>query len=136
MRLIRLAIGNDVFEGVLQDDLAPKTCARFTQMLPWTERLIHVRWSGEACWVPLGNLHLGLEPENPTGRPNPGELLLYEGPPSETELLLAYGCVRFSSKEGPLLGNPLLRITEGLDRLSCLGRDILAGGSREIRVGM
>jgi hypothetical protein len=35
-------------------------------MLPYRERLIHVRWSGEASWIPLGNLDLGLGCENTT----------------------------------------------------------------------
>ena len=40
--------------------LAPRTCERFAAMLPYRERLIHVRWSGEGCWIPLGSLDLGL----------------------------------------------------------------------------
>jgi hypothetical protein len=68
--------------------------------LPYQERLIHVRWSGEACWIPLGDLDLGVGYENATSYPAPGQLLLYPGGVSETEILLAYGSVRFASKVG------------------------------------
>jgi hypothetical protein len=28
------------------------------------QKLIHARWSGEACWIPLGDFKLGVGPEN------------------------------------------------------------------------
>jgi len=74
-------------------------------MLPYRERLIHVRWSGEACWIPLGDLDLSLGYENATSYPILGQMLLYLGGISETEILLAYGSVRFASKVGQLAGN-------------------------------
>src|ERR1700686_5372176 len=91
---------------------APATCARFESLLPYRERLIHVRWSGEACWIPPGSLDLGLGPENATRYPAPGEILLYPGCVSETEILIAYGAVRFASKAGQLAGNHFLTIVE------------------------
>ena len=48
-------------------------------MLPYRERLIHVRWSGEACWIPLGGLDLGLGYESATSYPAPGQLLFHPG---------------------------------------------------------
>ncbi len=49
--------------------------AKFLSLLPYRERIIHVRWSGEACWIPLGALDLGLPLENgtsyPRARPDP-----------------------------------------------------------------
>ena len=30
------------------------------QLLPYRQKLIHVRWSGEAVWVPLGGFELGV----------------------------------------------------------------------------
>jgi len=65
-------------------------------------KIIHVRWSGEGCWIPLGSLDLGLTHENATSHPAPGEILLYPGGLSETEILLAYGAVQFSSKVASL----------------------------------
>src|ERR1041384_8016058 len=85
--------------------MAPATCARFEALLPYRERLIHVRWSGEACWIPLGAFDLDLGHENATSFPAPGQILLYPGGISETEILLAYGAVRFASKVGQPGGN-------------------------------
>jgi Protein of unknown function (DUF3830) len=104
---------------------APHTCAKFAAMLPYRQRLIHVRWSGEACWIPLGDLDLGLGHENATSYPAPGQFLLYPGGISETEVLLAYGSVRFASKIGQLAGNHFLTIVEGMEKLPELGRLIL-----------
>jgi len=66
-----------------------------------------VRWSGEGCWIPLGDLNLGLSYENHTSYPAPGEIIVYPGGISETEILLAYGSVHFASKVGQLAGKPL-----------------------------
>ena len=99
---LRIIAGPFIFLARLERGLAPRTCARFEAMLPYRERLIHVRWSGEACWVPLGTLDLGLGPENATSYPAPGEVLLYPGGVSETEILIAYGAVRFASRSGSL----------------------------------
>ena len=33
---------------------APRTCAAFQAMLPFRNRLVQARWSGEAAWIPLG----------------------------------------------------------------------------------
>ena len=43
---------------------APHTRAAFTALLPYRQRLIHARWSGKACWVPLGDYQLGVGYEN------------------------------------------------------------------------
>ena len=98
-------------------------------MLPYRERIIHVRWSGEACWIPLGDLDLGLGYENQTSYPAPGEIILYPGGISETEILLAYGGVRFASKVGQLAGNHFLTVIEGVDQLRPLGQVRPLGGS-------
>jgi hypothetical protein len=101
-------------------------------MLPYRERLIHVRWSGEACWIPLGDLDLGLGYENATSYPAPGQLLLHPGGVSETEILLAYGAVRFASRVGQLAGNHFLTIVEGAEQLPELGRLTLWQGAQPI----
>jgi Protein of unknown function (DUF3830) len=51
---------------------------------------------------------------------------------SETEILLAYGAVRFASKVGQLAGNHFLTIVEGLDQLRPLGELTLWQGAQEI----
>ena len=129
---IRITAGPYIFLAHFERAAAPKTCARFAAMLPYRERLIHVRWSGEACWIPLGALDLGLGPENATSYPAPGQILLYPGGVSETEILLAYGAVRFASKAGQLAGNPFLTIVDGMENLRSLGELTLWQGAQDI----
>ena len=129
---LRITAGPFTFLARLEQALAPRTCERFAAMLPYRERLIHVRWSGEACWIPLGALNLGLSYENATSFPAPGQFLLHPGGVSETEILLAYGAVCFSSKIGQLAGNHFLTIVEGLDQLRPLGELTLWQGAQPI----
>jgi hypothetical protein len=132
MSAVVVTIGDERFDARFQDELAPETCERFRSLLPWSERIIHVRWSGEGCWIPLGDLDFKLGYENATSHPRPGEFILYPGGVSETEILLAYGGVSFASKAGQLAGNPFLLITEKLDTLAKIGREVLWQGAREI----
>jgi hypothetical protein len=115
---------------------APQTVAAFTGLLPYVQKIIHVRWSGEACWIPLGGLDLGLKHENATTYPAPGQILLYPGGLSETEILIAYGSVNFASKLGQLAGNHFMTITGGIENLAALGKMILWQGAQEIRFAM
>ena len=127
-----ITTGPYAFTARFERTAAPRTCAKFASMLPYRERLIHVRWSGEACWIPLGELDLGLGHENATSYPAPGQLLLYPGGVSETEILFAYGAVRFASKVGQLAGNHFLTIVEGAEQLPELGRLTLWQGAQPI----
>ena len=68
---VRVTGGPFRFGARFERAAAPLTCRRFESMLPYRERLIHVRWSGEACWIPLGGLELGLGYENATSYPVP-----------------------------------------------------------------
>ena len=129
---IRITAGPFVFNARFERQAAPQSCARFEALLPYRERIIHVRWSGEACWIPLGNFDFGVGHENATSYPAPGQLLLYPGGVSETEILLAYGACRFASKAGQLAGNHFLTVTEGLDRLRPLGESVLWQGAQDI----
>jgi hypothetical protein len=130
---VRITAGTFVFRARFERSAAPLTCARFESMLPYRERLIHVRWSGEACWIPLGQLDLDLGYENATSYPAPGQLLFHPGGMSETEILLAYGSVRFASKVGQLAGNHFLTIVEGIEQLPELGRLTLWQGAQPIQ---
>ena len=132
MSSIRIKAGPFAFEARFEEAAAPKTCAKFLSLLPYKERIIHVRWSGEGCWMPLGNLDLGLSYENHTSFPAPGEFILYPGGISETEILLAYGGVRFASKVGQLAGNHFLTITQGRENLTGLGKLCLWQGAQDI----
>jgi hypothetical protein len=129
---IRIKAGSFAFIAKLETAAAPKTCATFQGLLPYRQRIIHVRWSGEACWIPLGDLDLGLPFENHTSFPAPGDVILYPGGISETEILLAYGGVRFASKAGQLAGNHFLTVTQGREQLRPLGEHVLWHGAQDI----
>lgn len=135
MSELTVEIDGHAFPARLEEAAAPKTVAAFRGLLPYAERVIHVRWSGEACWIPLGETDFGLPFENATSHPHPGQMILYPGGVSETEILLAYGPVAFASKAGPLAGNHFLTITADLDKLAELGRDTLWHGAKPIRFG-
>ena len=115
-----------------EEALAPKTCIGFLALLPLSTRLIHARWSGEAGWVPFGDLDTGLGYENATSYPAPGELLFFPGGISETELLFPYGATAFASTAGPLAGNHFATVREGTEHLREIGRLILWEGAQQI----
>jgi hypothetical protein len=111
------------------------TCAKFIHMLPYKQQIIHVRWSGEGCWIPLGDFDFGVGYENATSHPAPGEIIFYPGGISETEILLAYGAVQFASKMGQLAGNHFLTIETGGENLAALGKQVLWEGAQDIVFG-
>ena len=121
------------FEARLELDAAPKTCAAFLRHMPFASKIVHVRWSGEGVWMPLGELDFGVGYENHTSYPAPGQIILYPGGISETEILLAYGGVHFASKMGQLAGNHFITLTSGLENLYTLGRKTLWEGAQDIR---
>jgi uncharacterized protein DUF3830 len=132
MTHIHIIAGPYSFTARFEDANAPRTCAKFRTLLPYRQRIIHVRWSGEACWIPLGDFDLGLPAENATSYPAPGQILLYPAGISETEILLGYGAVRFASKVGQLAGNHFLTIVEGNEDLASLGKLVLWSGAQDI----
>jgi uncharacterized protein DUF3830 len=129
---VEIKVGNLRFVARLETEAAPKTSHAFQSMLPLETHLIQARWSGEAAWIPLGELDLGLGYENQTSHPAPGQLLLYPGGISETEILFPYGSTVFGSKVGQLAGNHFATVYEGADRLKDLGELVLWRGAQEI----
>ena len=132
--MLTITAGPFTFGARFEEAAAPKTCSAVKALLPYRQKLIHVRWSGEACWVPLGDLDLGLPYENHTSYPAPGDMLLYPGGISETEILLAYGGVQFASKMGQLAGNHFITTTEGRENLAALGKHVLWQGAQDIQI--
>lgn len=133
MTALKVSISDTVFEARLEMEKAPKTCAVFLRHMPFEGKIVHVRWSGEAVWIPLGELDFGVGYENHTSFPAPGQILLYPGGISETEILLAYGGVHFASKMGQLAGNHFITLTSNLDKLAGIGRRTLWEGAQSIR---
>lgn len=130
---LRITVANFVFKARLEETAAPATCASFLKVLPYHQKIIQARWSGEAAWIPLGDFKFGVDWENAISYPSPGEILLYPGGISETELLFPYGHCAFASKAGSLAGNHFLTVIEGQDQLTELGRLVLWQGAQDIR---
>ena len=131
--MLEIVAGGFRFAGRLEEEAAPLTVTAFRRLLPLESRIIHARWSGEACWIPFGELDVGFGPENATCYPAPGQLLFFPGGVSETEILFPYGSTSFASKAGALAGNHFATILEGVEQLPELGRKALWEGAQEIR---
>jgi len=132
MSKLVIRAGDYTFDARFEEQAAPKTVAAFRKAMPFESHIIHVRWSGEAVWMPLGDLDFGVGYENHTSYPAPGQLLLYPGGISETEILFPYGSTRFASKVGQLAGNHFATIESGVEILAALGRKVLWEGAQEI----
>lgn len=129
---LTITAGGFTFDARFEEEAAPDTCAAFKRLMPYTSQIVHVRWSGEGVWVPLGDTDFGLGYENHTSHPAPGHIIFYPGGISETEILIAYGGVDFSSKMGQLAGNHFITLTSGLENLMTLGNKVLWEGAQDI----
>ena len=130
--MIEIVAAEFRFRARLEEATAPATVAAFLRLLPLDSRLIQARWSGQAAWIPFGELDVGIGPENATSYPAPGEILLYPGGVSETEILFPYGPTCFASKAGQLAGNHFLTIVEGREQLFALGEKVLWEGAQPV----
>ena len=127
-----IEIDGHKFEAVFEENKSPKTCSAFRREMPFEGQIVHVRWSGEGVWIPLGDRDFAVEYEDATSYPAPGQVLLYPKGKSETEILIAYGCVQFASKAGTLAGNHFATITSDLEKLREIGVSTLWEGSKNI----
>ena len=132
--MLIIEIEREKFLAVMHEDKAPKTCRALLKALPINGKVIHARWSGEAIWLPLGNMRIETDFENQTIHPSKGELLFYPGFLSEKEILIPYGSSTFASKAGFLPGNHFASIEDGLDRLAEVGKRVLWGGAKKITI--
>lgn len=132
MTTLTITVGSWTFRARLEETAAPQTCTAFRKLLPYRQKIIHARWSGEACWIPLGEFDLGVGYENHTSHPSRGDILFYPGGYSETEILFPYGSAMFASKMGQLAGNHFLTIIEGQAQLPEMGRAVLWDGAQDI----
>ena len=132
MTMLSIKAGPYEFRARMEEERAPQTCTAFAKLLPFEQKVIHVRWSGESTWIPLGDFDLGVSYENHTSHPAPGQILVYPGGISETEILLPYGGCLFASIVGQLAGNHFLTVVEGNENLRALGELTLWQGAQDI----
>jgi hypothetical protein len=138
VRTLKITAGPFTFRARLEEESAPRTAAAIRSMLPFRSKLVHCRWSGESTWVPMGDTRVGgpggLGYENHTSHPGPGQLLIYPGGISETEILFPYGSTLFSSKVGQLAGNHFATVIDGNEHLAEIGRLTLWEGAQDFTI--
>jgi hypothetical protein len=130
--VLRITVGSFELVARLEEEGSPQTVAAVRRLLPLDSKLVQARWSGQAAWVPLGELDVGVGLEDPTSYPQAGELLLYPGGLSETEILFPYGQTCFASKAGQLAGNHFATVVEGREHLAEIGERVLWQGAQDI----
>jgi hypothetical protein len=116
---------------------APLTIEAIRRLLPLEAKLIHCRWTGESTWIPFGDFRPGLEYENHTSHPAPGQLAIYPGGISECEIFFPYGGCTTASKVGQLAANHFASVEpdEGwAERLREMGRRCLWDGAQDISI--
>jgi hypothetical protein len=131
--VLEITVSEFTLVARLEEEGAPATVAAFRRLLPLDSQLIQARWSGQSAWIPFGDLDLEIGFEDPTSYPAPGELLIYPGGVSETEILFPYGDTCFASKAGQLAGNHFATVVEGLEHLPEIGRRVLWEGAQPVR---
>ena len=123
-----------LFVAAWEEEKAPKTCAAIRKLLPFRDKLIQTRWSGEAAWISIDHLDLDIEFENHTIYPSRGELLVYPGFISVKEILIPYGSTAFASRMGLLPGNHFATIFSGGEQLEELGRRVSLEGVQDVEL--
>ena len=126
--------GSDVLE-VFSAGLQPTGVVSEDAIVAMEEKGIDIKQQSSKGLddVPLGDMDFAVGYEDATAYPAPGQILLYPKGKSETEILIAYGCVHFASKAGGLAGNHFATITSALDKLRAVGVATLWEGAKTIR---
>ena len=136
MGTLQITVG-DLHCSASWEAAAPRTIEAIRRMLPIESKLIHCRWTGESTWIPFGDFRPGLEYENHTSHPAPGQLAIYPGGISECEIFFPYGGCSTASKVGPLAANHFATIVPDdgwQDLLREIGRRCLWEGAQDIRI--
>ena len=136
MGTLKIDVGDLHFTAHWEAD-APHTRDAIRRLLPLTSQLIHCRWTGESTWIQFGDYRPGVDYENHTSHPAPGQLALYPGGISECEIFFPYGAAALASKVGQLAANHFATIDpdEGwADRLREVGRRCLWEGAQDISI--
>jgi len=130
--LVRITVADLQFTARFERSLSPITCQAFSALLPFHAKLLQARWSGEAAWIPLGNLDLKVGHETVTGTPDVGDILFHPSDHSESEILIPYGKAVFRCRDGALVGNRFLTIVDGKQHLPRMGALVLWHGCQNI----
>jgi len=108
--MIRINVGDLVFMARLERERAPATVTALLRLLPLSGSLLQARWSGEAAWMPLGSLDVGVGAckKNDTQRPSSGRQqalahrqAIMRSSRSATPSRAAHRCKRSRSSRSP-----------------------------------
>ncbi len=94
MKKILMRSGQYEFIAVLEEEKSPKTCEWLLNKLPWTVDMIHVSWSGEACFARLLDQAWGLPYESVLRIVHPGQIIVYPGGKPDLQMsgIILYTC--------------------------------------------
>ena len=139
MKKIKITSGAYTFIARLEEEKSPESCRWLLSMLPWTDSMIHVSWSGNACFFRLQDRAWSVPYEgSPIRFPSKGEVLLYPGNQPDLqmggELYFAWGHNAFSCGNGNLSGNHVLTIESGLENLEEFGKKVHIEGRQETKL--
>lgn len=139
MKKIKITSGEFCFIARLEEEKSPETCKWLLSMLPWTDSMIHVSWSGNACFIKLQDRAWGVPYEgNPICYPSKGEILVYPGNRPELqmtgELYVAWGPNALACPNGKMSGNLVMTIIEGMERLEEFGVKVHLDGRQETKL--
>ena len=125
--------GDFTFNARFEEELAPKTVAAFRKAMPFESQAIHVRWSGEAGWIPLGDLDLGAGVRKPHQLPGAGthHPLPRRNQRDRDPAGLWWRAVR--EQDGSTRGQPFHHPDLGLENLTTFGKTVLWKGAQKIR---
>jgi hypothetical protein len=138
MKTLALNSGEFAFTARLEEKKSPQTCNWLLGLLPWTVEMRHVSWSGNACFAALGDFAYSVPFEDPIRIPSRGEIIVYPGNlphlQMSGEFFLSWGPCSIATQNGNLMGNHVLTITEGLDRVEAFGKAVHFGGVRKLHI--
>jgi hypothetical protein len=127
-----LSLGPYRFGARFESSAAPRTCAAFRGLLPFTSQVIHVRWSGEAVWAPPRRFVDRRRARERHDLSTSWRSVVVSGRRERNGA--AHRLRHFASKAGPLAGNHFLTITSGLEHLPEVGRLVLWQGAQSLRI--
>ena len=135
MDKLRIKAGPHTFDAHFETAAAPKTCAVFKKLLPYDNKIIHVRWSGEGVWIPLGDLDLGLslrEPHQLSGaRASSSSIPAASAKPKSCSPMAACALPARSASSPATISSPSPPISTNSYEL---GRAVLYEGAKPIRI--
>jgi hypothetical protein len=142
MKKLEVKIDSSVFVATFLDELAPVTCATIRKHLPFSSKdskkpydgMIHSAWSGWALLtLPPWNIRRALPRENETIYGGPGEIAIAGVASSDTwiaeeqgtnHLFICHGHAQYRSYSGPLQCNLFAKISDNLEELSKIGKQL------------